>query len=591
MNTGESTVGDVAIGEAPALSSPAGRYERVAAAATAHPVMSTAIIGAVFLVAQMAWIVRARHLGSFDVDEAGGLAAAMRFHRSFGVSPIAMVRDVFGTYNGPLVPLLALPFLVVGPASVHTVMVVQPLLVVLASVSAAGMLRAMGHRRAALLGGIAVMGLSISVVSSRSFQYSTGVGAFLAVSLWALMASRQGRSRWHMVGMGAAVGAMLLCRTMSASFLPAIAVAALIVVAWRERAVLINIALGVLTAVAVAGPWWFIQWDQIMRYLMANAYGDRAHYWGSVPAGARLRDHWIYWNADFRIQIVLVALVLILCLAAVVARRSSTSLRLDVRPVLAAWAVVILGSVALLSTSNRGFWFAYPLDIVFVVGVVALLARVGDEPVWIRRARDGLAVTWVGLVVVTYVISLNPTGPADPRTEGWSDAERFIASLDRLQIGNIDADERLGSSDLGERRLASQEWQAANVELAQELQDISESSGPLLQSVTGEIHLFNANTILLAQEVSGKGINALEVVNTLEPTDDELRESTAPEHLGRPRVLVIVDGRSLPFPDGRDIERLRGIAEAEGWVERRRIPLPDGGDVTVYTHPDSPAAG
>jgi hypothetical protein len=250
-----------------------------------------------------------------------------------------------------------------------------------------------------------------------------------------------------------------------------------------------------------------------------------------------------------------------------------------------------LGSVALLSTSNRGFWFAYPLDIVFVAGVVALLARVGvdGDRLWLRPARDVVALVWVAVIVTTYVVSMDPTGPADPRTDRWSAAEQFIASLDRLQIGNIDADERLGSADPEVRRRAAAEWHGANVALARELQVIGAAEGPLLQSVTGEIHLFNANTILLAQEVSSQGINALEVVNTLEPADDELRRHTRPVDGDRARVLVIVDGRSLPFPDGRDIERLRRIALEEGWQEHRRIPLPDGGEVVVYTHPRSNA--
>lgn len=585
--TGTGTVESGAVaGGAP----PRRRLAELPVAAAAHPVRTTALVGVVFVVLQLLWILRARHLGAFDVDEAGGLAASLRFHRGVGFDPQPLLSEVFGTYNGPLVPLLAVPLLVVGPNTVQTAMVVQSLLVVLAACSAAGMLASMGHRRAALLAGVAVMGASVSVVSSRSFQYSTGVGAFLALAMWMLLASDRGRSRWHLVGVGAATGAMLLCRTMSASLLPALGVAALVVVAWRERAVLQNMLLAVVATLVVAGPWWMVQWGQIMEYLVFNAYGDRAHYWGSVPISARLRDHWVYFIGDLRMQVVVVAAALMLALAATVSRRRRDVRSLvALRPVLAMWVVVALGSVALLSTSNRGFWFAYPLDVVFIAGTVAVLARFGldgDRP-WVRTTRDAIAVGWVAVVVATYAVSLDPTGPADPRTDRWSAAEQFIASLDRLQIGNVDADERLGSPDLAQRRLAAEQWQDANVALARELESLGEDAGPLLQSVTGEIHLFNANTILLAQEASSQGINALEVVNTLEPSDDELRRHTAPVDGDRARVLVIVDGRSLPFPDGRDIERFRRIAVDEGWTEHRRIPLPDGGEVLLYVHPGS----
>lgn len=554
-----------------------------------RPVVTTAVIGLVFTVAQILWFAHARDLGSFDVDEAGGLATALRFHRLVGADPRPLLGGFFGTRNGPLVPMLAVPFLVVGPRSIVTAMIVQPVLVVAASCGAAGVLASMGHRRAAVLGGVAAMGLSISVVSSRSFQYSTGVAAFMALAMWALSASDGGRKRAQMVAFGVAVGAMLLSRTMAVSFLPAVALAAVIVVR-RNRDGWRNLALSAAVTILVAGPWWWIQWGPITDYLYENAYGDRAHYWGSVPLSARWDDHVRYYGSDFKFASVLVpsvAALVVVSLAVVRPGAGAWKAWADrSRPLIAAWAVVVIGSAALLSTSNRGFWFAHPLDVMFVVGVIGMLAQVplGGRHL-LRLGRDALAVAWLAVVAITFAVSLDPAGPADPRSDRPSSAETFIASLDRLQIGNVDADERTGSRDLAARKAAASDWYDANAALAAVMEDLDERRGPLLETVTGEIHLFNANTIILAQETSTDLGVALEVVNTLEPPDDELVEHTSVFEDGLQRVLVIIDGRSLPFPDGRDIGRFTRIARDEGWREHSRIPLPDGGAVRVYTHP------
>ena len=101
----------------------------------------------------------------------------------------------------------------------------------------------------------------------------------------------------------------------------------------------------------------------------------------------------------------------------------------------------------------------------------------------------------------------------------------------------------------------------------------------------------NANTIGLAEEITAKGIQGIRVPNTLEPPDRELLKELTPEADGVPRVLVIVNGRSLGFPNGRGRDRFVRLAHGEGWLPRARIGLPDGGSVVVYTHPDSIAPG
>src|SRR5207253_1500381 len=62
-----------------------GRRSRLVAAASAfarRPVLATLCVSVPFVLGQAWWIATRRDLGAFNVDEAGGLAAALRFHRS-----------------------------------------------------------------------------------------------------------------------------------------------------------------------------------------------------------------------------------------------------------------------------------------------------------------------------------------------------------------------------------------------------------------------------------------------------------------------------------------------------------------------------
>lgn len=572
-----------------ALRNGAAHRSRATATLSRRPTWTIAAVGLVFTATQAWWNHTHRHLGAFNVDEEGGLAAAYRFARATGVNPRPLFQEVFSTWNGPLVPLAAVPLKILGPDSVVTVMAVQSVMVVLAAVGTAGIVAHVADRNAALLAGLLVMWLPVSVVSSRSFQYSTGVAAFLALALWALVASDRGADRLRMAAFGAATGAMLLSRTMSAAFLPALAAAAAIVVAPSRRG-LANAAIAGGTAVAVAGPWWWVQWDAITGYLTENAYGDRARYWGSVPWGRRIADHFEYFVNDFRALVIVgwlacAAAVALVARWAMLRRRTrAAEWRGDPRLLVAVVVAGGLGRLALLSTSNLGFWFAYPLDITIVAGVVGLVAiaprRSADRHRWQRAAAfAALAVVTIGSGAAAGVDAAGALPESDWR---WA----VLADHSALQGGNLEADVRMGDPDRAVVAEAAAEWWIAGARIARAIDEIGRD-GPVLQTVVGEIHLMNANTVALAQEVTGLGIHGVLVVNTLEPPDDEVRRDLSPTLHGTPRVVVLVTGRSLAFPNGRGRERFRQLAVEEGWRQVERIALPDSGDVTIWTHPDN----
>ncbi len=576
----------------PAAGPPSSSWlRRAGEAAVRRPLLTVALAGLVFVVLQVWWIARARHIGGFDVDEAGGVAAAMRFRRALGLDPRPLLQVVFDTRNGPLVALMSVPFLLLTPRSVVAAMVVQPVLIVLTAVGVAGSLRVVAGRHAAVVGGLVMLLLPVSVVSSRSFQYSTGVGAFLALAVWALLASRRGTRLWPVLGFGAAAGAMVLCRTMSVSFLPALAVAAALL-AWKDRRAWKHLVLAGLVAFAVAGPWWIVNWGPIMDYLLLNAYGPRAHYWGNVRLADRARFYRDLLDHDFKLLYAFVPAVLVGALVADgVGRRTGSrgrEPRVVTKELAAVGVALVLVYAALLSTSNQGFWFAYPADALLVVVGVGVLARLhARSGPRVAAAMTAAAVLSVAVLALGLVAAWRPVGsgfPSQPR-EDWRRLVTF--DLDALQLGNLEADPRMASASAQVRAAAAEDWYQASLGVARQVEAIQQAEGPVWQSLTGEIHLFNLNTLGMAEEASGVGIAAISSVNTLEPPDAQLRKDLTPTFGGVPRVLVLVDGRSLPFPDGRDVPRYRRLALEEGWVPGPAMPLPDGGDVVVWTHPDS----
>lgn len=599
-----------------------------------RPVLATVVLGLIYVIVQAWWIHRARFVGGLDVDEAGGIANALTFHRLLFTGLRPLTQAVTGQGNGPLVPVLAVPFLIVGPRSVNSAMVLQPVLAAVAAVGAAGITRRIAGKWAAVIAGFGVLCLPAIVVSSRSFQNSLGVAAFLSLALWALTASDRCRRLWPMIGFGVATGAMMLSRTMSAGFVPALVLAGLITTAWEWRSIR-NLAIAGLAAVAVAGPWWLRQWDVITGYLVENAYGGRAGYWGPESITGRLGANFDNFARNFAISFPALPFLAVI-LGAVSLwhwRRTTGEVRTWPgwnRNLAAVWVVVAVGYLALMSTSNMGFWFSTPLDIMAIVGLAGLVGATQTAPVSVPlirwtvfgvgalmtiglmagMGRQGWAVTafvlvvatalwcdpnhWqrtmgasvVGIGLVAFAVSLSPVGAGGKLGPDAAWTTMFVNDLDFLQGGNLNADIRMGSSDLSDRKRAAAAWQEASHQVAGELAAL-DAQGTYVETIVGSMHLMNANTIGIAAELYPRGRHDLRTVNTLEPSDEEIAESLPPMVGPDPRVFVIIEGRSLPFPDDRGWPRLVQLAEDDGWIVHSTTPLPDGGRVVIYTHPDS----
>jgi hypothetical protein len=568
-----------------------GRLRRITARLTERPVLTTAAIAVLVAALNLLWVIKRRDLGAYNVDEAGYIATGLRYHRSIDLlHPQAFLSAVFSpSSTGVMVPLLSVPLLIIGPRNIDTVMATQALIGGIAAIAAAGVARRIAGNGTALVAGIIMLGLPALINSARSFQYAAGLGACMLLGLWALLASDRGYRRWPMVAFGAAVGVMPLTRTMALGYLPAMAIAALVVTR-KDRRALGNLGLSVLAAVVAGGPWIYRSRQPLYDYLFGFGYGKQASIYGTENVWSRAWNRMATGLSDVRIPfVVLGCCVLLTAIAHLVwwlaSGRGWRSWPGASRGLAALAAVVLCGYAALMSTANQGVWFELPLEMVAVTAVVALTGLVGGI---VSRVAASAAVV---LSIATFGISLTDPGgrltyhdPVGAPREFL--VELFSGSLDEKERVLADAEPRLYSNDRAVRRQAARDWWEVNQELVELIDGYHQRDPRTLVSVSGESHMLNGQTLQLAQVLDGLFSPTSEVVDTRLP-HDELAAYTQPRWNGNDRVLILMEPRSLPFPESRQVPRLRALADHDGWVVDHRVELPDGGDVLVMVHPRS----
>lgn len=557
-----------------------------------HPVAAVAAFGLLVVALHVLWVARQRPLGTYNPDEAGYLADSLRYQRALadglfdgagGPSLGPLWGRVETTTTGPLVPLAGVPFTLLGSRTVAWLMVVPALFHLLAAVSVAGMTAALGTPRRALVAGVVVLGLPVAIVAGRTFAFAGPAGALLALALWALVSSDRGRRPWPMVGFGLATGLMLLARTMTVAFLPGLALAATIYVA-RERRVIRPVLAAVLALLLVAGAWWWTAADRIRFYLLRSGYGNLSSSYG--PGGWLDRVVLRFGAAigDVRPLLLLPALVLVACAVLGANRRraagGSARAWLSANRGLVAVAIVVgSGYAALLSTRNGGTQFEMPLEVLAVVLVVGSAPLAGLRT---TRAIGTVAVV-AALVNIAAVGNLRlgsgvrfsaDDTVVSAATFAWGDQYQPPAAIDLGDDPDLLADP-------GDRRRVGDAWWDAHLELTSALHGYLVEAGSLHQTVTGGSPLMGVTTIELAQELAGQPVTSSDTPDTRLPT---VGAGLSPRVGVSPRVVVVIRSRQALFPLDAGAPRLLRRLQADRWEVRRRIDLPDGGDVLLLAH-------
>jgi len=351
-----------------------------AAKSIVSPLLVIVCIGAV----NVLWLVRFRFGQVTGWDESGYIAIAIRDTRALHDGGLPSLVGEFERQNvqAPLLPLITVPInAVFGNGVFQSLIALQG---VAAGLTATTFLlaRTLVNRRWSLLAAACVGTTPAIADYGRLYVFSLPAAASLTGSMWMLIRSDQLRERRWVVGSGALAGLMVLSRTMTFSFLPALIAAALGLLLLggrvdRRRRFISMIWAGV-AMVLVAGTWYLRNAISVAAYLLHYGYGDQARRFGRSHPVSSLA----YWAKD--IQLIVQSLYLplaVLIIAAIVfalteSVRAGTAVRSALRsPVLVLVAVPAVGYVVLSSSKNEGTGFVVPLLPSLVILAVASIAR------------------------------------------------------------------------------------------------------------------------------------------------------------------------------------------------------------------------
>lgn len=553
----------------------------------ARPVLVVAALSTVVAVLHLLWVSKHRGVGGLGVDETGFSATALRFERALTEGgPLELVRSILEAPTAPVVPLLSLPFLAVAGPSVTAVLGGQAVVSVAVATAIAGLSARLAGASAGLVAGVIAAGVPVHVVMARYVQFASAVSATLCLLLWALVASDRGTRRGPMVAAGAALGLMLVSRSMAVAFVPAV-VAASAVLLRRDRRVADNAVLAISVAAVVAAPWWVSNWSTVAPYLFSFGYGRGAEQIEEIPVVLRLPIRLGLTVMDIRPLM----LVPFLVGAVLFARRHHRTIRslgrrrlvAQHRPLVAVSVAGVVAFATLLSSSNSGSWFQAPVEALGLVVVAAAGVHLA------RPARRRLT-TFVVAVAVANVLLISVWTPGASVPLGGASASAVLfAGTEQVQaIDFAEIDERFAvDASWGQRRRAEREWAAATSRVARAIEEIeTDRRNPVVRTFVGEIRLLNASTLDLWYTWRGERSPPIESVTAPEAARSDDESALDPVVDGSERVLVSIraeDGTAGARVDPRPVLRQ---AELAGWRTARRIALPAGGTATILRHED-----
>jgi 4-amino-4-deoxy-L-arabinose transferase-like glycosyltransferase len=537
------------------------------------------------------WVATYRHGYPMDVDENGytmiGVVDFLNFE-SGGLSGWwEAVQNQ--TPNAPLLPALTSIVLIFNPGILQGfgVLIAFGALLTLATYG-------IGERLAGpRLGALAALAVATSqgvFVFTREYIFALPTAAFLTCAVYALIRS-EGMLRWRWaVACGAAIGLMLLSRTMAVAFLPGLGVAAVLPVALeyrdRFRQRLINLGLVVLSAVLVAATWYWNNFGPVYDYLTEFGYGSQAKNFGESSST-------LSWDrfktvaekiiqGDLLVPMsLLVVIGLVACAVAVVQRlrdaedRGAEVLRILGSDAVTLFIVAAAGFGALMSSQNGGNGFTFPVAMLLPpLAVVAL-----------RRYRAAVIPATVAVIAIAAVNLLANSNLSDEISEPrLVDVPAFgelrWISGEPNAVGNV----RQQAEGPRTRFISEDEgYVAVDKEMAKTLlEEIAPEGVPRLVAFASRNRVVSTNSIGLAGTVDfRRGIPFTQLLAEPDTVSHYEEQITGPD-LGEPSAVVTTS------TEAGDFEPLVTQAKVEIALKNldfhlvRQVPMPDGRRLRVW---------
>jgi len=442
-------------------------------------------------------------------------------------------------------------------------MMVQPLLLVVSSVAVAGIARRLAGPWSAMVAGLIWATIPTVALASGSFWLGLGASTSAALAIWALLASNRLTNRWT-YAYGIFIALMMMSRTMALGFVPALALAG-IVVAGKEKASWLGLVKAGVVTLVIAGPWWAINWSSLTEYLFSYGYGDRAGLFGSGTVIDRL------WFRIERITdgvgmlwlvLILLEIGLLTGLISVIRQwRRSRVLPPQLRNGLAVGAAVLAGIGVLVSTTNNGVWFELPVVVLLVPLCVSAFSRA-----WLPlRIMALIAFALTGSWSIARALWL--VGPGD----------QLKPDSAHYEYGFAQYDSRFAPTRRDELPAAAADWRKVNEEVVDRLSAIVGPGRPIPATITGNMVLVNSNSLALSAELSGNDLRA-EIPDTVRDTQ---RATLSPFTYTRDgkkveRILVAGLHNKILFTPDAEVRRYVRDARARGWRTVSTVRFPGG---------------
>jgi Dolichyl-phosphate-mannose-protein mannosyltransferase len=558
-------------------------------------------VGVLLLMAlNLWWVLTYRQGYPLNVDEAGYTSIALvdwlGFHNGGLHGWWGSIQSQ--TPNAPLLPALTSVLLIAkqGIMEGFAVLIGFFALLVLA---AYGIGERLAGPRLGALAALAVGTSEGALLFSREYVFALPAAALTSCAVYALLRSRRMRSPGWAVACGAAVGLMVLARTMAVAFVPGLLVAALIAMLAIERDDLrrrfLNLGLAALAAVLVAATWYWNNLKPVWEYLTSFGYGTQSQYFGAehaVVSWARFRsvvERMIH--DDLLLPMAVLVLIGLIALAAVAVRRAiaaedrrETILRLAASDAFAIGFVFAAGYAALMTSRNTGDGFTLPISMLLPpLAVLALrYHRLAAAPV-------AALVVAIGALNVASTSSLWE-GLAKPHEVsvpglGWQPwASGTPRPVDAIRVQVPGPSTRFAGSDA--------DWPKADKAVAEQLLSRIYAGG--IES--GVVAFASRNRAISGNSV---GLAVLLYYDTsipfaqleAEPSDtvaNYVRQLRDREH-GPPGMLLTMNRDQNDFPPLVTQSKAEAAARRVGFHRVWAIALPDRRRLRLWVRPAQPA--
>jgi 4-amino-4-deoxy-L-arabinose transferase-like glycosyltransferase len=536
------------------------------------------------------WWAHARRVGyPVSVDEAGYLAIAENDRIGFQEEGIGGWVDAVldQAPNAPLTPAMTSVLLVIDQGSLEGFIVLAFFLVLLA-VAVYGIGERLAGPRFGALAALVVATMPGVANFSRAFVFALPAAALLACAVYAVLrAERLQRSGWA-IAAGAAIGAMLLARTMTVAFVPGILVAALVALACRPdaswRRGLLNLGLLCLAAFAVAAPWYLPNFDLIAEYLTSFGYGEKSAEYGASHSILS----WDRWTGVYRtiaqsdLYLLLAALVLaglaVVLIAAIRRVVDAEDRKAALRELLGADAAVVAivaaaDYVALSSSRNVGLGFTLPVTVLLVP--MAVLALRGRPRVVAPAIVVLAAIAVVNLAAsFTFSESISRGRAVDVPAFGTIpvvDGAPLAVQQMRLQVDGPET--RFVATDRGYLTAAGKLAETFVVRL-----------GAPVVAFASRNRVVDSNSVMLAGlRQYDTAIPMAQLLASDGPTPKDFAARLSEPEFGLPQVVVTTTSTAGDFEPWVSQPPVEAAARSLGMRMIRAVRLPDGRSMRVWT--------